>query len=54
MGTGHRRNRSIGRTYAEEVGLDIDCNDPLAGISKLAWLTQTPKEFDFPNSHWLP
>jgi zeaxanthin glucosyltransferase len=47
-------NRSIARAYAEEVGLDFDCNDPLAGVSKLAWLTQTPKEFDFPSSHWPP
>src|SRR5258708_9254599 len=46
------RHRSIARAYAERVGLDFDCNDPLAGISKLAWLTQTPKEFDFPSSHW--
>jgi zeaxanthin glucosyltransferase len=46
------RNRSIARTYAAEVGLDVDWNDPLAGISKLAWLTQVPKEFDFPSSHW--
>jgi zeaxanthin glucosyltransferase len=48
------RNRSIGRAYAEEVGLDIDFNDPLAGVSRLAWLTQTPKEFDFPSSHLPP
>ena len=48
------RNRSIARTYAEQVGLDFDCNDPLAGISKFAWLTQTPKEFDFPSSHRPP
>jgi len=48
------RNRLIPRGYAERVGLDFDCNDPLAGISRLAWLTQTPKEFDFPSSHWPP
>ncbi len=48
------RNRLIARGYAERVGLDFDCNDPLAGISRLAWLTQTPKEFDFPSSHWPP
>ena len=40
------RNRLIARGYAERVGLDFDCNDPLAGISRLAWLNQTPKEFD--------
>jgi zeaxanthin glucosyltransferase len=48
------RNRLVARRYAERVGLNYDCNDPLAGISKSAWLTQTPKEFDFPSSHWLP
>jgi zeaxanthin glucosyltransferase len=48
------RNRFIARGYAERVGLDFDWNDPLAGISRLAWLTQTPKEFDFPSSHWPP
>jgi zeaxanthin glucosyltransferase len=48
------RNRLIARRYAERVGLNFDCNDPLAGISRLAWLTQTPKEFDFPSSQWPP
>jgi zeaxanthin glucosyltransferase len=46
------RNRLIARGYAERVGLDFDYNDPLAGVSRLAWLTQTPKEFDFPSLHW--
>jgi len=45
---------SIGRAYAERVGLDIDWSDPLATMSDLAWLTQTPKEFDFESSHWPP
>ena len=48
------RNRSVARRYAERVGLNFDSNDPLAGISKSAWLTQTPKEFDFPSSHLPP
>jgi zeaxanthin glucosyltransferase len=48
------QNRLIARGYAERVGLKFDCNDPLAGISKLAWLTQTPKEFDFPSPHRPP
>jgi len=38
--------------YAESVGLKIDREDPSAGISQLARLTQTPKEFDFPSDHW--
>jgi zeaxanthin glucosyltransferase len=43
---------SVSQAYANKVGLDIDWVDPFATISKLAWLTQTPKEFDFQSSHW--
>lgn len=43
---------SVADAYAKKVGLDIDWSDPFATISKLAWLTQTPKEFDFESSHW--
>lgn len=32
--------------------MDIDWSDPYATVSKLAWLTQVPKEFDFPNPQW--
>ena len=39
---------NIARSYAEKVGLEIDWNDPGATVSKLAVITQTPKEFDFP------
>jgi MGT family glycosyltransferase len=42
------------RTYAERAGLKVDWGNPYATISKLAWLTQTPKEFDFPTSHFPP
>ena len=38
--------------YAENVGLSIDWNDPAATTSKLAVITQTPKEFDFPGIPW--
>jgi MGT family glycosyltransferase len=38
--------------YAEKVGLKIDWNDPAATASKLAVITQTPKEFDFPGIPW--
>jgi MGT family glycosyltransferase len=34
------------------VGLKIDWNDPAATVSKLAVITQTPKEFDFPGITW--
>lgn len=42
----------IARSYAEKVGLNIDWNDPAATVSKLAVITQTPKEFDFPGIPW--
>ncbi len=45
---------SVARSYAERVGLNIDWSDPRATISKLAWLTQIPEEFDFKDSHWPP
>jgi zeaxanthin glucosyltransferase len=43
---------SVAYAYAAQVGLDIDWTDPLATMSELAWLTQTPKEFDFESPHW--
>jgi zeaxanthin glucosyltransferase len=43
---------SVAYAYAAQVGLDIDWTDPLATMSELAWLTQTPKEFDFVSPHW--
>jgi zeaxanthin glucosyltransferase len=42
----------IARSYSEKVGLKIDWNDPAATVSKLAVITQTPKEFDFPGILW--
>lgn len=42
------------RAYAERVGPKIDWEDPGATMSKLAWLTQLPEEFDFESSHWPP
>ena len=44
----------IARSYADKVGLKIDWNDPGATVSKLAVITQTPKEFDFPGIPWPP
>jgi MGT family glycosyltransferase len=40
------------REYAQGVGLQVDWDDPDATMSKRAWLTQTPREFDFPGDHW--
>lgn len=42
----------LAMAYAEKVGLKIDWNDFAATTSKLAVLTQTPKEFDFPGTPW--
>jgi MGT family glycosyltransferase len=42
----------VARSYAEKAGLKIDWNDPAATVSKLAVITQTPKEFDFPGIPW--
>ena len=43
---------SLARSYAEKAGLEIDWNDFNATASKLAVITQTPPEFDFPNISW--
>jgi zeaxanthin glucosyltransferase len=44
----------IAQAYAERNGLKIDLSNPAATVSKLAVITQTPKEFDFPISHLPP
>lgn len=38
--------------YSQKVHLPIDLNFPYALHSRLAQLTQTPREFDFPGDHW--
>jgi zeaxanthin glucosyltransferase len=45
---------AVAKSYAEKNGLQIDWNDPAATVSKLAIITQTPKEFDFPIPNWPP
>ncbi|MBB6147158.1 MGT family glycosyltransferase [Silvibacterium bohemicum] len=40
--------------YAEKNGLKIDWSDYGYTASKLAIISQTPKEFDFPGSPWPP
>jgi zeaxanthin glucosyltransferase len=45
---------AIGSVYAKRVGLDVDWNNPSSTISKLAWITQCPREFDFESRHWPP
>jgi zeaxanthin glucosyltransferase len=39
---------SIAQSYAERNRLEIDWSNPAATVSRLAVITQTPKEFDFP------
>jgi MGT family glycosyltransferase len=39
-------------SYAEKVGLKIDWSVPGATDSKLAIISQTPREFDFPGIPW--
>jgi MGT family glycosyltransferase len=44
----HDRIMPIAQLYAQRNGLEIDWSNPAATVSKLAVITQTPKEFDFP------
>jgi zeaxanthin glucosyltransferase len=42
----------VAKPYAEKAGLQIDWNDPSATLSKLAVISQTPREFDYPDVQW--
>jgi len=44
----------IVQSYAERNELEIDWSKPAPTLSKLAVITQTPKEFDFPIPHLPP
>jgi zeaxanthin glucosyltransferase len=44
----------IAQSYAKRNGLEIDWSNSAATVSKLAVITQTPKEFDFPIPHLPP
>jgi len=46
--------QQVARSWAENNGLQIDWNTPNATTSKLAVITQTPKEFDFPGIPQAP
>jgi zeaxanthin glucosyltransferase len=46
--------QQVARSWAENHGLQIDWDTPNATISKLAVITQTPKEFDFPDIPQAP
>ena len=43
---------ALERDFVARVGLPVDVENPMPYRSKLAQLTQTPKEFDFPGDHW--
>jgi zeaxanthin glucosyltransferase len=43
---------AVAKAYAKRAGLDIDFDNHSATFSKLAWITQTPRVFDFESSHW--
>jgi zeaxanthin glucosyltransferase len=43
---------AVAMPYAEKSGLKIDWSDPSATVSKLAVITQTPREFDFSGAPW--
>jgi zeaxanthin glucosyltransferase len=44
----------IAQSYAERIGCQVDWDNPAATASKLAVITQTPKEFDLPISDLAP
>ncbi len=43
---------AVAKPFAQENGLNINWEDPAATHSKLAIITQTPREFDFAESPW--
>jgi zeaxanthin glucosyltransferase len=43
---------AVAQAYAKENGLPIDWSDPTATTSKLAVITQAPREFDFEGTPW--
>lgn len=47
-------SQQVARSWAEAHGVQIDWNTPNATLSKLAVITQTPKEFDFPGVPQAP
>jgi MGT family glycosyltransferase len=47
-------SQTIAESYAQRNGLEIDWTNPASTVSKLAVITQTPKEFDLPIAHLPP
>ena len=46
-----RRNNLEAIAYAKDAGIELN-RDGYNTTSKLAWITQTPKQFDFQSAHW--
>jgi len=44
----------VANSYVKKHGMQIDSSNPAATTSKLAVISQMPKEFDFPISSWPP
>jgi zeaxanthin glucosyltransferase len=44
----------VAKAFAGRMGMNLDWSEPDPTISKLAWIAQMPKEFDFPSEHWPP
>ena len=38
---------TLAQAYAKDAGLSVDWNNPHSTLSRLAWVTQCPREFDF-------
>jgi zeaxanthin glucosyltransferase len=43
---------AVARDFAEKKQLQIDWSQPSATVSRLAVISQTPREFDFPGAPW--
>jgi len=52
LGTFFAPMTAVAQAYAKENGLQIDCSDYGAIASKLAIITQTPRQFDFEGAPW--
>jgi zeaxanthin glucosyltransferase len=45
---------AVAKAFAKRTGIEVDWDDYSATTSKLAWITQTPRAFDFEAAHWPP
>jgi zeaxanthin glucosyltransferase len=48
------RTLDLAKAYAERAGLQIDWTNPATAVPRLAVISQTPREFDFPGIPWPP